>query len=292
MFASLLAVIGGWNLLVDPFGLTGWNLLGLEQAALSERHNDRLARLARFSVEPRPIVLLGDSRTRNLSEKYFADLGLDVSNLGYSGGSLYEAIESFWFAVDRIHPDHVVFGVPFNTWSEVNNTDLVATSVGLIEHPSTYFFNLHVFGLSTTNVVHSLRHEVKADLVPAMSRDEFWKYELETGAPSLFARWQRPQELRRKLVQIVRYSKSHGIDLVFFIPPTHVELQAVISRFGLEAEHDDYLAFLRSLGPVIDYDTDSPLTRDRANFNDPFHVTPAVNRFLVADLARRARLRE
>jgi hypothetical protein len=115
--------------LVDPFGYRPTAFFSIDQAALSEHSHDRLYRLARFRNAPKSIIVLGDSRSKNLREEYFKELGVDAANLAYGGGTLYESINTFWFA-NKIHrPTHVILGLPFNLWTEDNNADRVTEAI-------------------------------------------------------------------------------------------------------------------------------------------------------------------
>lgn len=285
-----LAAMAGVNLFIDPYGLKDHNTLAPDRAALAEHKNDRLFRLIGFKFQPRSIVLLGDSRTKNLSEDYFAQQGVEVRNLGYNAGTLREAIQTFWFAVKYAHLNCVIIGVPFNTWSDADGSNLVQSAESFIDHPAMYYLNAEILATSIDSVVRKVRGDTSINSAPPMSRDSFWSYQLEYTAPSYYQRWRPPNRLRGKLQELVRYCAAHGIKVVFLIPPTHVDLQARIPMYGLQLSHRDYLATLRSMGQVLDYDVDCAMTRNASNFLDPFHTAPEVNRLLVADIVRRVGL--
>src|SRR5262245_22263840 len=98
LFASGCLAVAGVNRLIDPFNLSGNPVVNLPQEKLAEHANDRLARLTKFANGSQRVVVLGDSRAKNLTEWQFQQQGLAVSNLAYGGGTLYEAIDTFWYA--------------------------------------------------------------------------------------------------------------------------------------------------------------------------------------------------
>jgi hypothetical protein len=292
LVAALSLVTAAINRLVDPFGVAAGNALGLDRQYLAERSNDRLAALLRYRRQPQPTVLLGDSRTKNLSEEYFAQQGLAVSNLAYGGGTLAEAIDTFWFVVEHGQPRQVVIGLPFNLWSDANDHTLVPAARGLVEHPATYYFNLDILRLSLTTLARNALGSTRPDSVPPMSSEEFWRYQLEYNARSFYLRWRKPQHLEQRLKEVVRYCDGHAIQLAFIIPPTHVELQEKIAEYGLRGQFSEYMRTLHALGTVIDYDGLAQ-TRDRRFFSDPFHGTPELSRQVAGDLVQRlAAMRE
>lgn len=284
--AALCVCTAAVNWIVDPFGLSGRNYLALDRQYLAERTNDRLAGLIRFRAQPQPTVLLGDSRTKNLSEEYFAQQGLPVSNLAYGGGTLAEAIDTFWFVVEHTRPERVVIGLPFNLWSDANDHTIVPAARRLVEHPATYYFNLDILRLSLTTLVRNAVGSARPTSKPDMGSEEFWKYQLDYNARSFYLRWRKPRSLEKRLQELARYCDLHAIELTFIIPPTHVELQAKVVEYGLRGEFAEYMRTLRALGPVIDYD-DLEQTRERRYFLDPFHGTPELSRAVAADLVRR-----
>ena len=80
--------------------------------------------------------------------------------------------------------------------------------------------------------------------------------------------------------------RREGIRLTFVIFPTHTALQDRIDDFGLRADEERFRKELTAIAPVLDYDFPSQLTRDRANFEDPFHFRDEVARRIIEDLWR------
>lgn len=287
--AACIAFVGVFNFLVDPYDVSGRNLLHLSQEEMSKFRNDRLYEIARFNRDPRDIIVLGDSRGRGLKEQYFAAKGLDVRNLSYGGGTVYESIDTFWFAVRRTNVKMVVLVVPFNSWSESDPGDLVKNAVGLVDYPATYYLNTGIFRASFANLLANLRGHVHATQAPPMSESAFWRYQLDYSARAYYERWQKPKKLRGLFLALTEECRRLGIRLLLVVPPTHVDLQELIPRYHLEAEHARYLAFLHAAAETLDFDVIDATTTDRTKFEDPFHAVPEVNREIVGQIVERLR---
>jgi hypothetical protein len=287
--AGLVAFVGAFNFVVDPYDLAGRNLLHLSQSQLSQIRNDRLVEIARFNRDPRNILVLGDSRGQALTEQYFAERGFAVSNLAYGGGTIYEAIDTFWFAVGRVEVKEIVFVVPFNSWSESDRGNLVKNAVDLVDHPAKYYANADILRASLANLSANLLGNVHGTQAPPMTKDAFWRYQLDYNARSYYERWQKPEQLRTLFLGLANECIRRNIRLLFVVPPTHVDLQQLIGRYNLQAEHVDYLRLLHSTARTLDFDVVNAITTDRSKFGDPFHALADVNRSVVEAIAERLR---
>ena len=75
-------------------------------------------------------------------------------------------------------------------------------------------------------------------------------------------------------------------ELIFVIPPTILEMQQSIQRFGLDRLDQRFREWLRTLAPVIDLDFPNKLTRDPRNFSDAYHFNSKVARSIVGEVMR------
>jgi len=86
------------------------------------------------------------------------------------------------------------------------------------------------------------------------------------------------------LVAVATWSRKKDIELIFFIPPTIAEMQQTITNYGYAKANQELRQNLARLGPVIDFDYDSPLTRDLTNFNDAYHFNYKVAKQIIGEL--------
>ena len=70
-----------------------------------------------YRDNPVPNLLLGDSRMMSVKpEAIQATSGLDYYNFAFGGGSLREAIKTFWFASEQMELERVCFGINLNNY--------------------------------------------------------------------------------------------------------------------------------------------------------------------------------
>lgn len=86
------------------------------------------------------------------------------------------------------------------------------------------------------------------------------------------------------LVDVAQWTRKKDIELIFFIPPTIAEMQQTITNYGYAKANQELRQDLARLGLVIDFDYDSPLTRDLANFNDAYHFNYKVAKQIIGEL--------
>lgn len=271
------ALLVAFNVVMDPYGMRSGPHPALGQERIALRADYRLAKLARFARSPAPNIILGDSRSESLGDSLFSRHGARYVNMAFGGGTAYEAIDAFWFAARRERLQTVVLGLPFNLYAERNDMNLVPPAQFLVDHPLAYFTNLSVLRVGMKAVVGALTGRRFDDETPPMTREAFWRYELDEGTSGQYRNWRRPVVLRRKLQSVIDYCRTNGIRVYIFVPPTHVDLQRRVHDFGLTAEYAAYKRELAAMGvPVFDFDVPNDFTADRANFSDPYHVAPAA----------------
>ena len=285
LLGTLLALLAGavlFNVVIDPFERSRLVPLPLPRQAVASVVDYQISKILRFEHAPRPVIILGDSRAESLHEEYFAALGRDdVFNFAYGAGTLYEAIDTFWLA-DSVTPlRQVVVGVPFNLYNEENRLNRMPTARQVTRSLPAYYLSPLVTKAGAMVLLTAVTGHQFVGEIPPMTREAFWQYQLGPGADLYVRRWARPNVLLAKLKEMVAYCRSRGIEVVFFIPPTHADLRALLPT----AEYAEYKKELAVLGRVLDFDVPGPLTDDAGNFDDPQHCTAAVARDLARTIA-------
>ena len=283
-----LVLLFALNWVVDPFGRNQRVDLGLAKEPVAAVLNHQMEKILDYRRDCAPTVVLGDSRSLALEEEFFSAAGLTgVDNLSYGGGTLYEAIDTFWFVAGQGCLERVIFGIPFSTWNEANSLNRFPRSLRVASNPMAYYLSPLVTKATLLDLVASLTGRQMVTRVPDMEPEAFWTYQLGPGSDRYFLDWQQPEVLAARMQAVRDHCRKHGIDLWIYLPPSHVTQQQRLADYGLAAEYARYKAEMAALGPLLDYAVDSPLTRDRANFNDPRHVTPEVARGVVAEIVAR-----
>ena len=244
--------------------------------------NQELWKVLAFNREPSPNILVGDSQVAQLSEEDVDSVtGMHYSNLGAGGATLRETISVFWFASQRTSLRRVYFGVNFLGYN-ADPRDRFPQAEGILRDPVVYFVNSDVLEAGVYDIGEFAFHH-QTNLGPQVNREAWWQSQLQylTGR---YKREADPGDLRDRLREVVQYSREHGIAFTFVIAPQHIDAQRRIRQLGVEASYQRFKDDLAGMAPVLDCDIDSPLTRDKNNYGDPFHLTHGAAAQLVSDL--------
>jgi hypothetical protein len=274
------------NYVVDPFNINDLFNLGLHKDKISCIMNYRLYKLIEFKNHPQKNIILGDSRGDSLKVTYLKEIGANnFANLSYGGGTLYEAVDTFWYCVKSSRLNLVIIVVPFNLYSETNNYNIVGQAEHIIENPIKYYVNSFILEASFSNLYTRLTGRMWKTEKPDLDKEAFWQMQLgETVTGEFYRDWKYPQVLYNRLKQIIEYCHFHNIKLIFLIPPTHIELQNKIVEYGLTEEYQRYKEDLAKIALVADFDYPNKVTADKECFLDPYHFNPKIARLIAKKL--------
>lgn len=266
-----------FNFVIDPFNKNRAFSLDLPKSTISMRMSYPLFKIIEYSRAPKPVIILGDSRAMALSAQLFAEAGVNnIYNFAYGGGTLFEAIDTFWHAANMTKLEKVIFGVPFNLLSEYNATNRFRSAKDLSESNAAYYFSSFVTKASLYNVIKKLTSVSLKPEGPEVGKQVFWRMQLGTNTSMHYGNWTWSPRLFAELRKIVAYCNENDIEVLFVIPPTHVDLQRKITEFDLEEEYANYKLELGKTGPIIDYDFENQVTVNKDNFRDPYHFNRTI----------------
>jgi hypothetical protein len=255
------------------------------RSTIAYKINYPLFKLVEFDAEPTNAVIFGDSRSNKLDPNYFSFLLNDkVTNLSFGGGTLPEIIDAFWQISQAAKLNHVFIGVNFNLFSSNNNLNRVAEAVK-IKNSYLVYLTCRYTMKATYYICKSALSGKSIEIEqPPFSKEDFWNYQLEVAAANFYRSYNYPQEFVEELEKISEYCRKNSINLTFFIPPTHIDLQERIAHYDLIMEEIRFKKALRSLGDLCDFDYPNELTEDKSNFIDPFHCVDSIARLVVFDI--------
>jgi hypothetical protein len=270
---------------IDPYNIihkeNNPRLLELK-SKISYELNNPLYKLQRYLEQPTDVVLLGDSRTNNLKSSTFEKLTqMKVANLAYAGGTLPEIIDTFWYVAKIHNIKQIYIGISLDQFDENNSMNRVKEAIKLIESPISYLFSRYCFKSLFLIIKFSITGEIINIGRPRLNKEEFWKYQLESTATNAYRSFKYPTSYQNSLTEIARYCNDKNITLVFFVPPTHIDLQQKIKEFNLVAEEKLFKTFLQNLGNTHDFDFPNEITRCYNNFLDPFHSNDSINNIVI-----------
>lgn len=277
IFSLPFLLYAGVIMTVDPF-----NLFRAEgpvsrelKYATAFKLNYALWKVVAFDREPVGHILLGDSRMMGLpEERVSAVTGAPVANLAYGGGSLQEAIDTFWHAAETTSLDRVTLGVGFNMYSAANDKNRVLEVERILQNRLLYFINLNVVDATGRILASLLTGRAPEIGRPDADREAFWRHQIDVVTRTYYRSWREPRAYRQELHRIADYCRTKGILFEIIIPPGHVDLQAAVAANGLTEEYEAFKRDLTRIARVYDFDTPNPYTDDAGNFSDPYHPTP------------------
>ncbi|MBL4615005.1 MAG: hypothetical protein JKY27_09055 [Magnetovibrio sp.] len=152
--AAVLAVVlalgvspGLFNLIVDPYRMHGLFDLGLAKKKIATQKHGPLYKIIEYPRLQSGYLLFGDSRSRALRDKLFHELGFsEYYNFAYSGGTMAETIDSFWYAVEHAEVKGIAIGVPLRSMDKhfSRGKNQVPEAIALRDRPLRYYTNMFV----------------------------------------------------------------------------------------------------------------------------------------------------
>jgi hypothetical protein len=142
------------------------------------------------------------------------------------------------FCTQRICKPKAAYFDNFNLYNDFERNNGVEQARSIMKNMFSYSFSKVVFKTMVQNI--KKQYFVKDFTLgePDMNRDEFWKYQLNSMGIRFYQKYKHPDQYLKQLTEIADYCKANDIELVFFMPPTHVELQQRITDFKLEKDYN------------------------------------------------------
>jgi hypothetical protein len=287
IFITPFIILLALEIFIDPYNYFSIEkngaLLKIKQNIASKK-NDYLYTLIEYGRNPSPVIILGDSRARTLLPKLFEEFSNEkVSNLSGTGGSLQDIIKIFWDVSKKQNLKKIYLGVSIETYNGLFLKDKVSSSIDIINSVPLYLLNKYT--LETTMLIYKSRmFNEKIDLgKPPFTKEEFWKLQIDFENQYL-GNYSYPKNYYEELKKITDYCSKNNIKLVFFISPTHTELQNKINELALNKENDRFKNDIRSLGDLYDFNLPNVITSNKNNFLDPRHCTDSVSRIIIKEM--------
>ncbi len=255
--------------------------------AISYKHNYPLYQLPQFEYNPSDIVILGDSRAKALNADVLGQVkNLSAINLAYGGGTIPEAIETFWYLSENHDLKSIYFGLSFNLTNKLNNKNRVGEAIEIKSSIVSYLTSKYCLKSSFKILQSLITNQTVQVGKPKGNKAEFWKYQLENTAAHYLKNYTFGTEYFDELKKIVAYCESENIELTFFIPPNHVDLQNRVNDYSLENEYQVFLASIKSLNAnFYDFNFANEMTENKDNYGDPFHYNDSISIVLSKILA-------
>jgi hypothetical protein len=273
--------------LVDPYNYFSVSSLVSDNIKknTSVKLNPRLWKCIEFKKHPSANILLGDSRVNSIDTNYIKTItGDNFFNFAYGGASIAEIVDTFNYAKSISHLSKVYIGMSFNLYNSYNSVN-VFSGAKLLSNDYKYY-------LIDRSVAKTIYYNLSAYFsdndfqigIPSTDKDSFWKYQLSYAGSAFYQHYRYPLNYYNELKKMADYCKENKVDLVFFIPPTHIDLQNIVKKSNLLEAERRFKNDLVSLGEVYDFDYPNDVTKNRDNFSDPFHFHRDVMKIVANDV--------
>jgi hypothetical protein len=287
IFLTPFIIIIVLEVVIDPFNYfsaeKNKNLLELKNN-LARKKNTYLYRLIEFERNPYPVIILGDSRAQRLMPEFFEEVnGEKVENLAAGAGSLQDVIKIFWDLTSRHKLSKVYIGIAIEGYSGTLLKDRVSAALEVKNSAPLYLMNKFTIENTLLILKSKLFNQHVEIETPPFSREAFWKYELDQE--NRFLRdYSYPKNYYHELKKISSYCSENNIKLLFFISPTHTDLQSKISEFKLNKEYEKFKSDVKTFGDLYDFNWPNIITENKNNFLDPLHSIDSVSRIMVKEM--------
>ncbi len=284
---GLVATIGLFNYLVDPYGLFGRNHLGIY---ISAEREFKSAQVQRY---PHDALIVGNSRMAMIP---VADLeGFTFFNAGLGGGT---AEEAYYFLRRFAHKQKlVVLGVelgqgdPPSPKGDIFTPPTLTSTLNNLLNLKTVEYSVRTIYSHFTGVPATLRNDGSFDAKPWLDRWDkpdpahlalqvenlgrlYWNYRGD---------WKLPMTYYSKIAECMR---ERGITCVVLVPPIYEGVASRLRHASAVARYQAWRSRLQAIFPLVVDLSVSPYCAEENFFqDDPMHFKPEVGvRMLNAEV--------
>jgi uncharacterized protein (DUF2164 family) len=284
LFSIPLWIYASIIILIDPFNYFNSTLVinQKDKQSISENIDIRYWKIMNYQNKKSKNIILGDSRSNFPVEYIEEKTGKGFYNFSIYASTIEEMTDIFWYVSKQTDLETVYIGLNFNHYNKYNNKNLLIDKIQKSNLVS-YIFENASYKASYNIIQSKLTGKINKKGMPDMSKEKFWKQQLDTEADKYYSLYKYPGNYYKKLEEIAAYCKEKNIKLLFFSPPTHIDLQNKIKEYKLEKEFERFKSDLKSLGTWVDFDYPSELTQDKNKFTDPFHLDPDLRYRIITD---------
>lgn len=270
--------------MIDPFDYFNHKIVSNHFKKDAKNLNTLLDRTLSYVNEPCRNIILGDSRANNLNlEMISTYTKQDWKKLNNNAAKLNEIIDLFYLAHESHGLNHVIIALNFNMFNQYGYMDRISGVKKLIDQPMMYLYNKDVAEASFYTI-KSFFYQNENQGKPKKSKDEFWRWNIETKATHWYKKYKYPKDIAKRLVELDQFALKNGIKINFIITPHHIEFRNRLEFFGLSDEEKTFRDFMKSLNAeVIDFDYKNDMTMNKDNFNDPIHYNDSIGSIITKE---------
>ena len=144
-----------FNFVVDPFNMNRLVDLDLDKKEVSVKAHYPLYKMIEYPRKRGTHVILGDSRSRALQDRYFNETGFSGAyNFAYGGATIPEIYSTYEYLRENADIETLIVGVPLRTFGLGHRGDLnrVPEAINLANAPMRYYASWFVAKTGWANI--------------------------------------------------------------------------------------------------------------------------------------------
>lgn len=273
------------TVVVDPFNYFNFDFFSKSSKKSAEGLNQLMYRTIDYKHDPCENILIGDSRTDLLPINLIEKLSnKKYKKLNTNAAKLNEIFELFYLVNEQKPLKRVVIGINFNMFNKYGFQDRISGLKNVLDNPLMYLYNKDVAEATLVTMEYIITKK-NVDQKPPMTKEEFWKFNIQTKASDWYGKYAFPTELYKQLLDFDKFTKSHNIEVTFIIVPHNNEFHNRLIEFGLVEEEKRFKQIMSNLNAkVYDFDYLNPITLDKNNFTDPVHYNDSIAKLIVEEV--------
>lgn len=238
----------------------------------------RRFKIITYLNNPDPYIILGASEINVLHERNIPEEGWH--SLSFGGAPLEESLDLFWRIVNENKIKRLIIAPEFIKYYNdclgdyyIWNASHSARAYELFSNKLEYFIDKNVIRSTFFAVTSSFGYSSSLNK-PKMTKDEFWKHQLDYAIRQYSQHLTKKQidNVKSRLTDVSKYCLEHHIDVKVVLPIQHLDLIALEYSEEVYPIYRDYLSFLiREFGIVYYFDFPNEISSKKELFSDPFH---------------------
>jgi hypothetical protein len=272
LLPSLVLVI--FIFIIDPFNYFNYfNFIDYNiKRNVAGRINYPIWKILEYKSFPEKNIILGDSRMNALdTKKIFNITNEKYYNFSYGGGTIYEAIDTFYYLEKKYPIKKVIFGLDILNFNSNQKLNRVEGAIKIANSPFLYLTNYISLYAAYKEFYYKFLNITPNIEAANLSKKYYWDNEINKSIPQLFYNYKYPYEIFNKLKNLTVFCRDKNIELIFVIPPMHNDATNKILSLNMGPNIVKFIEEIKSINKVIDLSQDKNFNFNDENFKDPFH---------------------
>lgn len=239
-------------------------------------------------------IILGDSRASFINPQYMANMDANKTtwlNLAFGSCSLEESVLEFYYTVQKVKLDKVVFELDFKALCPELDLDRLTRLEKLSkwELYKCYIFDYFNNRMAMETMADYTGRTLLKNTNYLAEETALEKKDINRILIEDYSNWADKFAIDRrliaKLVEVAKFCDKNGIELIFFSPPINGQLyKKVISKYDILNQVNKVKVELSYYAPVYDMQFITKTSYMEDDWNEVVHYTNNICRIVERNL--------